>query len=339
MNVLLIKTSSMGDVFHTLPALTDALAHIPDLKIDWVVEEGFSDIPTWHTGVNEVIPIAWRRWRKQLSSSAVRQEMKAFYQRLRIKEYDLVLDAQGLIKSSIITSLARGAKHGLDRQSAKEGLSAWAYNEKHTVEKGAHAIQRVRQLFSQVFNYPLTNLPLDYGIKQSQWSAPETSSPYVVFLHGTTWTTKLWPVEYWKQLADLAVKQGYDVMLPWGNEEERERAEVIAAGRSGVTVMPKLSISALMPWLAYAKGVAGVDTGLSHVVAALAVPAVAIYGATDAVLTGVLGPKVNVIKSNLGCAPCLNKQCNKPQQNIYPPCYQEISPQRVWDGLGIEKLV
>lgn len=326
----------MGDVFHTLPALTDALACIPGLQVDWVVEEAFADIPTWHPAVNRVFPIAWRRWRKNLTDKSIRQEMKSFFSELRTQDYDLVLDAQGLIKSALVTSLTKGPKHGLDKSSAREALSSLAYQSKHLVEKGGHAIARVRQLFAQTLDYSLDGLDLDYGIKQSNWDKPDQEKPYLVFLHGTTWVTKLWPVTYWQQLSDLAVNNGYEVLLPWGNEEEQQRAADIAQDRPGVSVMPKLSISALMPWLAYANGVVGVDTGLSHVVAALSVPAVAIYGATDAVLTGVLGPKVTVLKSDYECAPCLNKQCDKAKLDlIYPPCYKEISPEKVWQSLRL----
>lgn len=336
MKVLLVKMSSLGDVFHALPAVQDAYQQVPNLEIHWLVEEAFADIPSWHPVVTKVIPIAWRRWRKNLTSSSVRQEIKDFYQDLRSTEYDLVLDAQCLIKSAVVTRMAKGPRYGLDKQSCREPLAALAYQFPQAVAKGQHAIPRVRQLMSQVLKYSLPE-SFSYGIDRSRWQRPDVDGQYWLFLHGTTWDTKLWPEAYWVELAKLAVQAGRQVVLPWGNEEEHERAERIAEQVAGVKVLPKMGLNALNAYLAHAQAVVGVDTGLSHVVAALEVPSVAIYGATDAVLTGVLGPRVEVLSSSLECAPCLNKQCDHPASNdgspVQPPCYRSISPQRVFDSV------
>jgi heptosyltransferase-1 len=337
MKVLLVKMSSLGDVFHALPAVQDAYQQVPNLEIHWLVEEAFADIPNWHPAVTKVIPIAWRRWRKNLTDSTVRAEMKAFFKDLRSTEYDIVLDAQCLIKSAAVTRMAKGPRYGLDKHSCREPLAAKAYQFPQSVAKGQHAIPRVRQLLSQVLNYTIPET-FSYGIDRSRWPRPEMEGGYAgdywLFLHGTTWDTKLWPETYWVELAKLVVASGRKVVLPWGNEEEKERAERIAKDTVGVEVLPKMGLNALNAYLAHAQAVIGVDTGLSHVVAALEVPSVAIYGATDAVLTGVLGPKVEVLSSSLECAPCLNKQCTHPDRNdgdpAQPPCYRSIAPQRVF---------
>lgn len=340
MKVLLVKMSSLGDVFHALPAVQDAFQQVPNIEFHWLVEEAFADIPSWHPAVKKVIPIAWRRWRKNLSSATVRGEMKAFYQDLRSTEYDIVLDAQCLIKSAAVTRMAKGPRYGLDKTSCREPLAAMAYQFPQAVAKGQHAIPRVRQLLSQVLNYPIPDT-FSYGIDKSRWQRPEIDGDYWLFLHGTTWDTKLWPESYWVDLAKLAVDAGRKVILPWGNDEEKSRAERIASNINGVEVLPKMGLNALNAYLAHAQAVVGVDTGLSHVVAALEVPSVAIYGATDAVLTGVLGPKVEVLSSDLACAPCLSKQCTHPDRNdgnpAQPPCYRSIAPQRVFVAV-LEKL-
>lgn len=334
MKVLLIKTSSLGDVFHTLPALEDAWRAVPGLEVDWVVEEAFAAIPAWHPAVKNVIPLAWRRWRRQLLNKSSRTEMKAFYQRLRATEYDLVLDAQGLIKSALVTRLARGPRYGLDKYSCREPLAARAYQYPQSVAKGQHAIPRVRQLFAQVLGYEVPD-GLSYGVDRNRWPRPDVDGDYWVFLHGTTWITKLWPESYWQALAAMVVASGRKVLLPWGNDEEKQRAERIAAAVDGAEVLPKMGLNDLNAYLAHAQAVAGVDTGLSHVVAALEVPSVAIYGATDSTLTGVLGPQVEVMRSEYSdCAPCLSKTCLKNEPgDVQPPCYREISPQRVFDSL------
>lgn len=319
----------MGDVFHTLPAINDAWKHQPDIEIHWVVEEGFKDIPTWHPAVKKVIPMAWRRWRKNLGDANARSEMTAFYRALKTETYDKVIDAQGLIKSAVITRMANGPRYGLDKQSAREGLAALAYQHPIAIAKGTHAIQRVRELFAQVLGYQVPN-DLEYGVDKTRWQRPDVEGDYWIFLHGTTWVTKLWPEAYWCQLAKQVTQKGIKVFLPWGNQEEKERAERIAASAEAVQVLPKMGLNDLNAWLAHASSVVGVDTGLSHVVASLNIPAVAIYGATDSVLTGVSGPKVTVLTSQYECAPCMSKQCLKKEEGeIQPPCYREISPERV----------
>lgn len=333
MKLLLIKTSSLGDVFHTFPALTEALQHIPDLEVTWVVEEGFAAMAGWHPAVKQVIPVAWRRWRKSLFAKQTRTEMKTFRQVMRDVQPDLILDAQGLIKSGMMTALAKGPrKAGLNRQSARENLACLAYNETYAVPFGSHAIWRVRQLFAQALNYPVGNEnEFSYGLDKSRWQRPAVDGQYLVFLHGTTWVTKLWPEVHWQALVKTAAAAGYKVLLPWGNDEEQARAQRIASVDAAAQVLPKMGLSALNAYLCFASGVVGVDTGLSHVVAGLEVPSVAIYGATDASLTGVLGAKVDVLKANFACSPCLNKQCKF--NNEHPPCYDTVPAELVWAAL------
>ena len=329
MKILLVKTSSLGDVFHTLPALEDAWRCIPNLQVDWVVEEGFKDIPAWHPAVNDVIPVAWRRWRKNLFNRQNCQEMAAFRRRLKAERYDLVLDAQGLVKSALMTRMAVGPKTGLCRESCREPVAARFYDRHLTVPKGEHAIHRLRRLFSLALGYDIPE-NFSYGVSRSRWTRLQESS-YWLFLHGTTWDTKLWPERYWRQLAGQVVESGRQVVLPWGNEEEHARAQRIADNLNGAVVLPKMSLNDLTAWLAYSDAIVGVDTGLSHVAAALEVPAVAIYGSTDARLTGALGPAMTVLSSSMDCAPCLSRSClkNEPGE-IQPPCYRSIDPERVF---------
>ena len=127
MRVLLIKTSSLGDVIHTLPALTDAARAIPGIRFDWVVEEGFAEIPAWHPAVDAVIPVAIRRWRKKPLQAVRSGEWSNFKRRLRETQYDLVIDAQGLLKSAWLTRYARAEVVGLDKSSAREPLAARFY--------------------------------------------------------------------------------------------------------------------------------------------------------------------------------------------------------------------
>ena len=300
MRLLLIKTSSLGDVIHNLPIIADIHAHYPDMEIDWVVEEGFADIPKLHPAVNSVIPVAMRRWRHALFSRNTWQEIAACKRKLKAKSYDLVLDTQGLLKSAVIGSFARGAKHGQDKNSARESLAAYFYQHKHNVPWGQHAVARNRQLAALALGYPVTATAPDYGIQATKLE-PSIKLPaaYVVGLHGTSRASKLWAVENWIALGKQLSGQGLSLLLPWGNETEHNRAATIAASLPQAVVLPKLGLSELASVLAKAKAVVGVDTGLAHLAVALKVPTIAIYTDTEPSLTG-LYPGLNSAAINLG---------------------------------------
>ncbi len=330
MKVLLIKTSSLGDVLHALPAVTDAANAIPGIRFDWVVEEAFAEVPAWHPAVDRVIPVAIRRWRKSLLKTLFSGEWSSFKRSLQSEQYDLVLDAQGLIKSGLITRMARGPRYGLDRYSAREPLASRCYDHPQSVAKGEHAIVRLRQLFAQTLGYPLPEGEADSGIRTSQERATDRS---ILFVHGTTWVTKHWPDTYWLELADIVNEAGYRIMLPWANEVERERAEQIVIGREA-TVLPKGPLSALIEPFQQVSGMVCVDSGLAHLGAALQVPSVTLYGATNPGLTGTWGRSQQHLSATLECAPCLKRRCEyRGLASVEPACYAALTPQHVWDQL------
>lgn len=300
MRVLMVKTSSMGDVIHTLPALTDAKRAIPDLQVDWVVEEGFAQIPSWHVAVDRVIPVAIRRWRKNLLSPQTRQEWHAFRQQLQARTYDAVIDAQGLLKSAaLITRLSHGPKHGFDRHSAREPLASLFYDCKHPVATQQHAVERTRQLVAQSLNYSVPTQLGDYAIARHFTSTlPADAGQYMVFLHATTRDDKHWPETHWRELIDWVGKNtALRIKLPWGAPHEQARAERLAAGFSHVDVLPKLTLAQVASVLAGAKQVISVDTGLSHLTAALDIPNITLYGPTDPGLIGGYGKGQHVCLS------------------------------------------
>ncbi|WP_392559435.1 lipopolysaccharide heptosyltransferase RfaC [Orbus mooreae] len=297
--VLIVKTSSMGDVLHTLPALTDACNAIGDIKFDWVVEENFAQIPSWHFAVDRVIPVAIRRWRKNWFAKSIRAERKQFIKQLQLQQYDCIIDAQGLIKSAfLITRKARGPKHGLDRKSAREPIASWFYDQKHFVAKELHAVERIRSLFAQSLGYTLPSETGDYAIAKHFLSAlPDDNGRYLVFLHSTTRDDKHWTEQAWRNLITLIEPTGYKIKLPWGSFHEYERSVRLADGFSHVEVLPKLSLAEVATILAGAKAVVSVDTGLSHLTAALDRPNITLYGPTDPQLIGGYGRNQNSLIS------------------------------------------
>ncbi|OCG03043.1 lipopolysaccharide heptosyltransferase RfaC [Gilliamella sp. wkB112] len=291
MRVLVVKTSSMGDVLHTLPALTDAANNLPNITFDWVVEENFAQIPSWHFAVDKVIPVAIRRWRKNWFGQQIRHERQQFIHMLRQQQYAAIIDAQGLIKSAfLITRKARGIKHGLDRASIKEPIASWFYDIKHHVPKQLHAIERVRLLFAASLNYTCPSTMGDYAIaRHFLTTLPSDNQQYLVFLHATTRDEKHWTEAAWRHLIELIAPTGFKIKLPWGAPHEQQRALRLAQGFNHVEVLPKLSLSEVATIIAGAKAVISVDTGLSHLTAALDRPNITLFGETDPQLIGGYG--------------------------------------------------
>jgi len=291
MRVLIVKTSSMGDVLHTLPALTDAQQAIPGIQFDWVVEEGFAQIPSWHSAVNRVIPVAIRRWRKAWFSAAVKAGRKAFREAGQAERYDAVIDAQGLGKSAgLVTRLGHGGKHGMDWQSAREPLASLFYNRRHHIARQQHAVERTRELFAKSLGYQKPDAQGDYAIARHFVTADKADAqPYAVFLHATTREDKHWPEANWRALIGLLAESGISIKLPWGAPHEEARAKRLAEGFPQVEVLPKMSLEEVARVLAGAKFVVSVDTGLSHLTAALDRPNLTLYGPTDPGLIGGYG--------------------------------------------------
>jgi heptosyltransferase-1 len=283
--LLFVKTSSLGDVVHNCPAVSDAARAWPDAAIDWVVEEAFADVAALHTNVRQVIPVAVRRWRGALFSARTWREIGAFRRALREQRYDRIIDTQGLLKSALLARAARGKRHGMDAASAREPLAARLYDVRHAIATGQHAVERNRQLVAAALG---TSLPADcdYGLRAEGTPPIELPVRYAVLLTMTSRADKLWPEERWVELGRRLAEEGVRAVLPWGSAEEKARAERIAAGVRDAVVPRRLSVAELARVLGRAHGVVGVDTGLTHLAAALGVPATGIYLSTQARLTG-----------------------------------------------------
>ena len=329
MHVLLIKLSSLGDIVHTLPAVEDAARR--GCTFDWVVEEGFAAAPGLHRGVRRVIPVALRRWRRSIVGSV--GEARAFGRALRRERYGLALDAQGLIKSAVVGRWSRSRHYaGLDRASARESAAAALYTRRLAVSPGRHAVDRMRALFATALGYERPTEEPAFGLERSV----ETQNTCVL-VHGTTWNTKHWPERFWTEIARRAVAAGLTPVLPWLSEAERERAEAVAARTRGAEVAPPMPLSEVIPMLAAASAVVGVDSGLAHLAAALGRPTVVVYGPTNVRLTGCRGARAVGLQSEIGCSPCLSRTCGYRGpamawggEPVRPPCYASLDPGRVW---------
>lgn len=305
MRILVVKTSSLGDIVHTLPALTDAARAHPGLRCDWLVERAFAEIPSWHPALDRVITSDLRGWRRHPLHALFGGGWRDFRRQLQQHEYDHVIDAQGLVKSALLAWQARGPLAGPDAASAREPLAARFYRRRYPLPKhdAAHAVERMRRLFAQALNYSL-NYPTpdlapapDAGIDPARFPTPGLAQPYVMFLHGTTWPSKRWPLSQWQTLGKWIAARGLRAVLPWGNELEHWDAEVVAKICDGL-VLSRLTLTELAGWLANARAVVGVDTGLMHLAAALGTPGVSLYGPTLPELTGAVGRNQRWLKSD-----------------------------------------
>lgn len=282
--ILFVKTSSLGDVVHQMPAIVDARAHLPRAHFAWVVEEGFAPLARLHPMIDEVIPVATRRWRSRLLSPTTWPEIRAFRRRLREGAFDTVVDTQGLIRSGLIVKMAGGVKHGYDAQSIREPLASRFYDVRHAVSRDQHAVARNRALTALALGSN-ANAPLDYGLSCRIAATP----PYAVLLHGTSRADKEWPEDNWVAVGRALRAKGLGVMLPWGSDAERARSERLTQAIEGSTVPPRTPLDRTAQLIGAASLVIGVDTGLLHLAAALTVPLVGIFVATDPAKTGPVG--------------------------------------------------
>ena len=300
--VLLVRLSSLGDVLHTFPAVTDLARALPDAELDWVVEEAYVPLVRMHPAVAHAIPFALRRWRRGLLRAAVWREIGAFRHALRDRAYDAVIDAQGLVKSAWVADLARGRVHGYSRATAREPLAARFYRYKYDVEPELHSVERYRRLLARALGYaPLATI--DYGLAVPPRPAFAPAGRYCVLLHSTARAEKLWPEASWMELGRALESRGFACILPWGDEAERERAERLARSLGRAVVAPRLSLVDAAGLIGHAAAVVGLDTGLMHLGVALRTPVVGIFCNSAPARTGPLGTGPIAVRGGLGDPP------------------------------------
>lgn len=286
--ILLVKTSSLGDVVHNLPVASDLRNARPGADIDWMVEETLAAVPRLHPAVKQVLPVAFRRWRRTLWRRQTRREIREFLGDLRQRQYDAVIDTQGLLKSALLAKAARGVRFGLDWASAREPLSVF-YDQTFNVPWTLHAVERNRLVAAQALGYA-PPAAIDYGIRIAPAKfAWLPAARYAVLLHATSARRKLWPERNWIETGGNFMRRDICSVLPWGNAAERARSEALAARIRGAIVTPALALNDAAGLLAGASAIIGVDTGLTHLAAALGAPTVGIYCATDPAATGLYG--------------------------------------------------
>ena len=310
-NLLLVRMSSLGDIVHTFPAVTDIRRERPATTLHWAVEEDYVPLATLHPGVARVVPIAARRWRRQLLRGETWREIQACRKRLSETDYELILDTQGLLKSLAVARIARRATrgrhhrcvlHGFGPGTIRERLATYGYDLRHEFAPEDHKITRYRSVAAQALGYPLAPA-IDYGLARPPRPGFAPSRRYAVLLHGTARAAKLWPEDAWIHLARALATKGLVCVLPWGSVEEADRARRIAAAAAPALLAPSMSIPQAAGLLAHASVVIGVDTGLMHLAAAFAVPTIGVFCDSEPLDARPVGPGPTAYRGGVGTPP------------------------------------
>lgn len=288
MRVLIVKTSSMGDVVHAMPVVADIRRHFA-AEVDWLVESAFAPIPHMHAGIHAVLPMAWRQWRRRLWKGSTWAAMRALRERMRERRYDVVLDLQGLLKSAIWARQAQAPVAGYDRDSVREPAAAWLYQHHAAVARDLHAVQRCRMLTAAHLGYAVPAGAPEFGLVAPAPKWLPGARAYAVLIPSASRIEKLWPERHWVALGRRMLERGWQPVVLWGRPDEQTLAERIAASCDG-DVPPYLGVGEMASVLAGAAHVVGLDTGFTHLAAALGRPTLGIYCDHEPGLAGLCGP-------------------------------------------------
>jgi len=284
--VLVVRPSSLGDIVYALALVSDIATHRPDLAVDWVAEDAFVELVQLDPRIRRVIPLALRRWRHAPFKAATRREMALFRRNVRETEYDAILNLQEQLKGAVVSWFARGVRHGPDRANIREPIATLVDDVHHAVSRDLHLVDRCRGLAAAALGYEAVGSPRWHLVPPRD--APNMpAEPFAMIFHATSRTDKLWPEERWRELVAHLGGAGIVTLLPWGNADDERRSRRVADDVPGAVVPPRMSLTELATLIRSAEVVVGVDTGLTHLAAAMGTSVVAIFTSTDPALAGV----------------------------------------------------
>jgi heptosyltransferase I len=327
MKILIVKMSALGDVIHTLPALTTLRRHYPEAQITWLVEPGAAEIIRGHPALNRLI--LWPRgdWQRYACSGrlgCLARGVRSFVRELRDTRYDLIIDFQGLLKSAVWVALARGVRKAGYGPGMRHDECSWlVLNERvPAVSNEKHAVERNLLLLEGL---GLPRLPLTYDLLIPPAADQEAGallaaaglsadSPFVAIHPRSRWRTKNWPPERFAQVAEGLHAHGLSVVWT-GGPDDRVHVDAICAALPGraIRVDGQTSLKTLAAIFRRARAILSTDTGPMHIAASVGTPVVCLFGPTSPASTGPYGEGHTVIRVDLACSPCFKKTCRTHQ--------------------------
>ncbi len=317
MRILMVRLSSIGDLVHTLPVLVALRARFPDATIDWLVETRFRDVLLSIPELDELVEVDTLAWRKRLFTPATWKEIAASARTIRSRSYDVVLDLQGTIKSSVAARLAKSDRHiGYSRSALKERAAALLYSEHVSVNgEPHHVIDRHLRLLSALDieteqrAFPLV-VPDEMEKESQRTLASLALSDYVILNPGGGWVTKRWAPEKFGALAAAIAKEWkLPTLVVWGPGEEELAQRIVDTSEGSAKLAPATGIRGVIPYIRRARLFVSGDTGPMHLASAVGVPVVGIFGPTDPARNGPFGPHDAVISKDVDCGPCYKRRC------------------------------
>ncbi|MDA8418641.1 MAG: lipopolysaccharide heptosyltransferase I [Desulfobacteraceae bacterium] len=348
MKILIVKTSAIGDVIHTLPALNCLRRHYPEARIDWLVEEAAAEAVIGHRAVDRVLVSRRKSWIKFIKSGRFLAAGRDFYRLwhdLRATRYDLLLDFQGLLKSGIFVFGARARRKVGFGPGMEHAEASWLFlNERlPPVAMDQHAIQRELQLLAAI-GIPCQDVVFDFPVRDEDQNqvrrllaklGADPSEPMVAINPLTTWPTKHWLNERFAAVADRLGEMGVKVVFTGGLGEAPVIAEKIIASMrhrdKAINLAGRTSLKELAALYGMVQAVITTDTGPMHVAAAVGTPVVALFGPTAPWRTGPYGDKHRVLRAGLACSPCFKRECQGHEMN----CMKNITLDEVLTAVSL----
>jgi heptosyltransferase I len=324
MNILIIKTSAIGDVTHTLPALNALRHHFPKAHITWLVEEASAEILRNHRALDRVLICRRKQWVKDFSQTfsiiKILKEIRNFISALRDTEYDLVIDFQGLLKSGIWVFFSKAfRKVGFGPGMDHAEHSYIFLNERvAAVSMENHALNRELMLLSAIgipcskieFEFPIDNVDREKIKNLLQTFMISEGDRIIAINPMAKWDSKLWQSQKFAQVADQICKKGFRVCFTGAKEDIDEIEKILSFMTcQAVNLAGKTSLKTLAALYEKAELLLTTDTGPMHIAAAINTPVVALFGPTSPTRTGPFGFGHQVINVILECSPCFKRSC------------------------------
>ena len=342
--ILIVKLSAIGDVVHTLPALTALRRHYPRARITWLVEEAAADLVMGHPDVDEVLVSQRKTWLKGLKTPRRRQHLRAlagFVTRLRRHRFDMVLDFQFSLKGAVLIALTRARrKIGFGHGLAHQECSYVALNEHiPAVSMDIHALDRNLIMLQAIgvecgpieYKLPVADVHRKKAMQLLSGFDRDAGAPFVAINPMAQWESKLWSGKGFARVADRLQQEARWPVVFTGGPGDRAYIDNILGQMK--TMAPNLAgrtdLLTLAALLQQAKLMITTDTGPMHIAAAMGTPTVALFGPTAPWRTGPYGRGHQVIQADRPCSPCFKRHCP-----LSKKCMQTITADRVMSAVG-----